>query len=175
MLTRTVRGILAATALLAAVSASAEAQSRLGATAGIALPMGDFGDVAELGFQVGGQLAMPLRERLGLRFNLDYSRYGIDGADGYWGLLGGVVNLTYDIETTSGLMPYVFGGLGYYNTKLDVDGLGSTDESDVAFNIGAGYNFSAGGRDLFVELRYLSIQTSGDALNTLPIVIGIRF
>lgn len=176
MFVRSLRGLLAATALLAAVTTTAEAQSRFGVTAGISSPMGDFGDAADLGFTVGGQYAIPLKDALGLRINADWSRFGLpSGVDGNWQLLGLMANLTYDINTGSGFKPYLLGGLGYYNYKLDIDGLGSGDESDLAWNIGAGYNFEISGKKLFAEIRYLSIQAEGDALTTLPVVIGIRF
>lgn len=176
MFVRSLRGLLAATALLAAVTTTAEAQSRFGVTAGISSPMGDFGDAADLGFTVGAQYAMPLKDALGLRFNADWSRFGLpDGVDGSWSLLGAMANVTYDIKTESGFAPYVLGGIGFYQYTLDIDGLGSADESDLAWNVGAGYNFKWGERSLFAEIRYLSIQAEGDALNTLPVVIGFRF
>jgi opacity protein-like surface antigen len=173
MFVRSLRGLLAATALLAAVTTTAEAQSRFGVTAGISSPMGDFGDVADLGFTVGAQYAMPLSGAVGLRFNGDYSRFGANGVDANWSLLGAMANLTYDINTESGFKPYLLGGLGFYNVDLDLAGVDS--ESELAWNVGAGYNFKWGERNLFAEIRYLSIQTEGDAITTLPVVIGFRF
>lgn len=179
MLARTLRGVLAATALVAAVSTTAEAQEAskgLGVYGGIALPMGDFGDAAELGFLVGGQYSIPLQNALGVRINADWNRFGLpDDVDGNWSLLGAMVNLTYNIETSTALKPYLLGGLGFYQYTLDIDGLGSSDDSGLGFNIGAGYNFMAGGRNLFAEIRYVSISTDGDALTMLPVTIGIRF
>lgn len=179
MIARSIRGLFAATALMTVAATGVQAQEAtkgIGATAGVALPMGDFGDIAGLGFHIGGQYAMPLQNALGLRFNLDYGRYGLENnVDGNTSLLGGVVNLTFNIETGTGLKPYIFGGLGFYNTKIEIDGFGSDDSSDMALNFGAGYNFAMGGKSLFTEVRYLSIQGDGGNLNTLPIVIGLRF
>ena len=178
MLVRTLRGLAAATALIAAVSSSSAAQaptneSRFGVNAGIALPMGDFGDAAELGFHLGGHIQMPLGEMLKLRVNGDFGSYGLpDGVDGSWTLLGGMANIVLPITTSSALKPYVFGGLGMYKWKIDIDGLGAIDDTKLAFNVGAGYDF---GKNFFTEIRFLSIQTDNDALNTLPIVIGLRF
>lgn len=174
MIARAFRGTLAVAALLVAVSTTADAQSRFGATAGIALPTGDLGDIADLGFHAGAQFQMPLGEKLGLRFNGDFGRYGLSDVDGDVTMLGGVANLVYNIETGTGLMPYVFGGLGFYNTKIESGGF-SVDESDLAFNVGAGYTFKLGNLNMFTEVRYLSIQADGDAITTLPIVLGIRF
>lgn len=174
-----VRSTMLATALVFAAStaqAQAAAESRFGVKAGIALPMGDFADAAGLGFHVGGHVGIPLKNALSLRIDADYGRYsgeddlGIDNAS----LLGGVVNLVYKIETQSELKPYILGGLGFYNWKFEGGGV-TVDDSDLAFNVGVGYDFKMGGKSLFTELRFLSVQTDGDALNTLPIVIGLRF
>lgn len=176
MIARSLRGLVAATVLVAGVASVSEAQMntapRFGINAGVALPMGDFGDVAGLGIHAGAHLGMDLGESgmWGLRFNLDYGNYG--GEDGFDNstLLGGMVNIVMNVNTESAWKPYLIGGLGYYN--YDISGF---DDSDLAFNVGAGYNFMMGNSSLFTELRFVSIQTEGDALNTLPIVIGLRF
>jgi hypothetical protein len=180
MLRTMLRGLTAATALLVLTSAAANAQmasSRFGVNAGIALPMGDFGDAAGLGFHVGGHVALPLQGALGLRFDADFGRYGGESGTGIDNvtLLGGVANLVYRLQTQSELKPYILGGLGYYNTKITANGGGSGDASDLAFNVGVGYDFKMGNSNLYTELRYLSIQGDGGSLNTLPIVIGLRF
>jgi opacity protein-like surface antigen len=176
MIQRSLRGLVAATVLVAAVSTAAEAQassaSRFGLSAGVALPMGDFGDFVGLGFQIGGHLQMPLGSTLKLRINADWGRYGGDvpGLDNAT-LLGGMANLVLPITTTSDLKPYIFGGLGFYQYEFSP---GGSSESDMAFNVGVGYDFTLGNSKLFTEIRYLSIQ-SDPAINTLPIVIGLRF
>lgn len=178
MISRSLRGLVAATVLVAGVATVAEAQmetpSRFGIKAGVALPMGDFGDAAGLGIHAGAHLGFGMTENLGLRFDVDYGYYdgenGVDNAT----LLGGVANLVLDIPTESGFQPYVFGGLGLYNWKFSTP-VGDADDSDLAFNVGAGYDFMMGSQSWFAELRFLSIQRDGDALNSLPIVIGLRF
>lgn len=179
MISRFFRGLVAATALVAGVATVAEAQmsspSRFGIKAGVALPMGTFGDAAGLGIHAGAHLGFPMTDNLGLRFDADYGYYSGEGAVDKVTLLGGVANLMLNIPTESGFKPYVFGGLGFYNWKFDRGTLPSVDASDLAFNVGAGYDFTMGSRSWFTELRFLSIQRDGDALNTLPIVIGMRF
>lgn len=177
MMVRAFRGLVAATVLVAAVATTAEAQassSRFGINAGIALPMGDFGDAVGMGIHAGGHFSMGLSGNLGLRINADYGRYSGEDGTGIDNVtfLGGVANLVYNINTSSGLKPYIFGGLGFYNWKVDPF---DVSESDLAFNVGAGYDFTLGSAKMFTEVRYLSIQSEGEATNTLPIVIGIRF
>lgn len=180
MIVRSVRTALAAVALVSvsAISAQAQDSKGFGVTAGLALPTGDLSDAeAGLGFQIGGQYSMPLQGALGLRFNADWSRFGIDatGVEGSYSLLGGTANLVYNISTGTGLKPYLLGGLGFSNFKVDIDGGGSNDESGVAFNVGAGYNFQMGGRNLFAEIRYVNVDVDGGSATYIPIVIGLRF
>jgi len=179
MIGRTFRGLMAATVLVAAVSTAAEAQMssspRFGIKAGVAMPLGDFGDVAGLGIHAGAHVGMPLGTgNWGLRFDADYGRYAGEGIIDNVSQLGGVANVILNVQTESAWKPYLLAGLGYYNTKVEAGG-GSVDDSNMAFNVGAGYNFTMGSSNLFTELRFLSIQTDGDALNAFPIVIGLRF
>jgi opacity protein-like surface antigen len=172
--------VLATASLLVVAASTAKAQvaeSRFGLKAGIALPMGDFGDFAGLGFHVGGHLSIPLQGQIALRFDADYGRY--EGENGIIvdnvSLLGGMANLVFNLQTQSELKPYLLGGVGFYNVTLTGNGGGSADDSALAFNVGIGYDFNLGGSKLFTELRYLSIQNEGGSTNTLPIVLGLRF
>lgn len=177
MLVRTLRGLVAATALLAAVSSTAAAQaatgeSRLALTGGVDMPMGDFGDVAKMGFVVGGQFSMPLGEILKLRLNADYARNGFHDdvvallGDGNWTRLGIMANVVYPIGGEMGA--YGLGGLGFNSVNTDLSG--SEAESDLAWNLG----FGVGKGRWFVEARYQSIMSDPN-LTSLPIVFGIRF
>ncbi len=180
MFARALRGVAAATVLVVAASSSADAQaassSRFGVNGGVSLPMGDFGDAVGLGFHVGGHFQKAINDKLHFRANLELGRYGGDDdtpIDNVM-IMGAVANLVLPINTQSALKPYLLGGLGFYNWSVSTD-LGDNDESDLAFNIGAGYDFKWGSKSMFTELRYLSILSEGEATNMLPIVIGIRF
>lgn len=177
MLVRTLRGLAAATALLAAVSSTAAAQaatseSRFAVSGGVDMPMGDFADAAKMGFVVGGQFTMPLGEILKLRLNADYAINGFHDdlvtfiGDGNWTRLGVMANVIYPIGGEMGL--YGLGGLGFNSVNTDLDG--SEAEGDLAWNLGVGL----GKGRWFVEARYQSIMSDTD-LTSLPIVFGIRF
>lgn len=176
MIARTFRGLMAATVLVAAVSTAAEAQMtsspRFGVKAGVAMATGDVGENLGLGIHAGAHLGMALGTSgmWGLRFDVDYGNYGgEDGAEDL-SLLGGVANIMMNVQTESAWKPYLFAGIGYYNASA-----GDNDNSDIAFNVGAGYNFTMGAGNWFTELRYLSVQGDDDSFNTIPIVIGLRF
>ncbi|MDH5235012.1 MAG: porin family protein [Gemmatimonadota bacterium] len=180
MLVRSIRGLVAATLLVAVAATASQAQmaktSHFGLSGGISAPMGDFGDAADLGFIVGGQWSTGLGEKLNLRINVDLSRYGLpSGVDGNWMLIGGIANIVYPIATESGLKPYVLGGLGMINSKATITGFGDASSTDLAFNGGIGFDFTMGSRSWFTEVKYVSIQADGASVNYVPVVLGIKF
>ena len=180
MFVRSIRSLLAATALVAVAATAAQSQmassSRFGINAGISSPMKNFGDDAELGFTVGAHFTPALGEKLRLRINVDLSRYGLpSGTDGSWMLIGGMANLVLPITTGSGFKPYVLAGLGMTNAKLDITGFGSRSWTELAFNGGVGYEFDMGSRAWFVEFKYVAVQLDGGSLDYLPIVLGLKF
>ena len=177
MLVRALRGLVAATALLAAVSSTSAAQaptneSRFAVTGGVDMPMGDFADLANMGFVIGGQFTMPLGEVLKFRLNADYAMNGFHDdlvnflGDGNFTRLGVMANVIYPIGGEMGL--YGLGGLGFNSVNTDLDG--SEAEGDVAWNLGVGL----GKGRWFVEARYQSIMSDPN-LTSLPIVFGLRF
>lgn len=181
MLVRTIRGLLATTLLVALTASASHAQmessSRFGINAGIAAPMGDFGDATERGFIVGAQFTMPLGEKLKLRLNADLSRYGIaDGVDGNWMLIGGMANLVIPIPSSSEPKAYVLGGVGVTDcAKLDITGSPNSSTSAVAFNGGLGFNFNTGSPAWFTEVKFVSIRMEGSWMSYVPVVLGLKF
>lgn len=180
MIVRSVRTVLAAVALVSVSAFSLQAQQSngLGLSAGFALPTGDLSDAeAGLGFQIGGEYLKTLQGPLSLRFNVDYTRFGIDasGVNGSYSNLAGMANLVYNINTTSSFHPYLIGGLGFGNFTADIDGFGAQTESGLGFNVGAGYHFEMSGKKWFTELRFVSQDAGGDPITYVPIVLGFRF
>ena len=171
MLVRTLRGLAAASLLVVAVSSVGQAQeasaSRFAVTGGIVAPMGDFGDAADMGFQVGGSWTKGLNDMFKLRINADYSNLGTKGVDGTWTQIGAMANLVHDYKVGM----YALAGLGMVNTKIDITGLGNDSSSDLAWNVGGGFNVNK----WFIEARYQSINADGGSINSLPIVFGWRF
>jgi opacity protein-like surface antigen len=52
----------------------------------------------------------------------------------------------------------------------------SASETKVTFGGGAGVKFRAGSRaSVFIEGRYLTINTSGSNANFIPITLGVSF
>jgi opacity protein-like surface antigen len=168
--------LLAVMALVVAARPASAQGIRWGVGAGLLMPMGDYGDADKMGFlgAVGGTYNLP--NSLGIRVDLSYGTTSEkDGVTAHsTKLMGGMASLVYSFGS-AGAKPYVTGGLGMTNAKVDVGGT-SASETKVTFGFGAGLAFplGTGGNRLFVESRYTNISTD-PSLTYLPIVVGISF
>lgn len=172
--------LLVAAAGLTMFAAPAIAQDlrpfRFGVQGGASFPMGDEGDVVDMGFIVGGLADWNLVNLpIGIRFNVDYQRWAYSSdlgpeADGEnTSMISGTAAAMYSVPTTGGISPYVLGGLGFYRSTCSLANCGS--ETDLGFNVGGGLNFNLGAMDTFVEARYHSV----DGGSFVPLTFGIRF
>lgn len=174
MIARFVRGAIAATALLVAVSSTAQAQGKFGAMAGIALPMGDLGDDFDMGFGIGGNFYQGINDMITLRVDLDWSTFGASDFDADYTQLGLMANAMLPFNTGTGLMPYGLVGVGFYQGKSSGGGA-SVDDSNLAWNVGAGFNFKMSNANLFAEVVYRSTKFQDQDATSLPVRVGIRF
>lgn len=170
--------LLVVMALVVVATRPASAQNiRWGVGAGLLMPMGNYGDVDKLGFTggLGGTYYLP--GGVGIRADVSYGttseKSGITPHTTK--ILGGMASVVYAFGT-AGPKPYIMGGLGLSNVKVDVSGT-SASETKVSFGFGAGVSLpmGTGGSRLFAETRYTSVSTSGSSINFLPIVVGISF
>lgn len=175
---RIVRGLLVAgvVATVAAGSASAQARGYIGFGGGVSIPTGDFGDSFGTGFlgQVVAGITGPTG-KLGGRVNGTYTRHSHDILDDtnvrFIGAMGDLVFTPGQPEAK--MRPYLLGGLGFQNGKSNATGAeGSTE---FAYNFGAGVNIGMGRAKLFIEGRWLSIQTEGESTSLIPLSVGVRF
>jgi hypothetical protein len=172
--------VLAAGAALTLTAATADAQSQVrahvgpyfGVGAGLAIPTGDFGDVAGTGWNALAQIGYEMASGLGVRGDFYYGQHSADPGDGKFKFAGGLGNVTYTFRSEGKLHPYIVGTIGMMNGKFeDFDG-----ETDVAFGGGAGIIYHTGeDSNFFLEGRYLSINSDPSSVNLIPIQIGIRF
>lgn len=192
------RFVVGAGALLIAATVQAQGTSstttrpfKIGGALGASIPLGDFGDGADLGFHLGGLIEYkPQALPLDLRGEITYNRFGlkegsfgedpalgdVDGNASILNFLGNVVFPFGDVEAPG--RPYVIGGLGVYRLKVSGEFAGF-DISDTAtkfgINVGAGYSFNLSGFDAFVEARFHSIFTEESNTTMLPLSFGFRF
>ncbi len=182
-----IRGAAIGLALaLSAQVAQAQAGLSLGLGAGAVIPTGSMGDVNSTGWS--GQAALrvkPAVSPLGFQVDAFYSRFGLgNDLDGHSRLLGGTANMVFAFPSAAVARPYLIGGLGVYNGKTSLEGLGST-ESQTKFgaNAGAGFDLKLGSASLFAEGRFHAIFKGAVDVESLeettaymvPLTLGLRW
>lgn len=173
--------VLSASTLAAQGAATATKPISFGISAGATMPMGDFGDAAATGFNVGGLLeAKPAAMPVAFRFEVDYNRHSFSDdlsalADGNFNVISGTANVAYKFPTTtSPVRPYILGGVGMYRMGVEIEDE-SDSETKMGLNGGAGIEIPLSGFTSFIELRYHTVFTDDSNTNYMPIKFGIRF
>ena len=191
------RFVVGAGALLIAATAQAQATTdgrpfKLGGALGATLPLGDFGDGADLGFHFGGLIEYkPAAFPVNLRGEITYHRLGLNedffaGEDPIFGDVDGNVSILSFIgngllpfgDPASTARPYAIGGLGLYRLKFSGDIAGfdiSETETKFGLNVGGGFTFNLSGFETFVEARFHSVFTDDSNTNFIPISFGFKF
>jgi hypothetical protein len=172
-MTRRLLAVLAA-GLLAAAPSTLHAQS-ISLAGGLSLPVSDMGDVYQsgyngtLGFNFGAPL-IPVGARIEGSIN-GFNQKGSGSGD--LRVLSATANATFGLG-----MPYLIGGVGYYNARIKTT-LGTLTaedtESGAGFNIGAGLSFPLPSLSPFVEVRYHQMLGDNDSIKFVPITFGIKF
>jgi opacity protein-like surface antigen len=191
------RFVVGAGALLIAATAQAQATTdgrpfKLGGALGATLPLGDFGDGADLGFHFGGLIEYkPSSVPINLRGEITYHRNGLkDGffddfpgvdVDGNSSILGFIGNAFFPFgDPASTARPYAIGGLGVYRLGFSGDVEGSNIDLDISetkfgLNVGGGFTFNLSGFETFVEARFHSVFTEASNTNFIPLSFGFKF
>ena len=169
---------LAVFAVLALAVAARPAMSqglRYGVSAGVLMPMGDYGTADKMGFVGGAGATYWLTGgNIGVRGDLSYSQTSHDGIDGNTKMIGGMASVVYALQPASAPARFmVTGGLGFYNVKESIT---DASESKLAFGFGAAVAFKlgTGSTRLVVGTRYASVTTD-PSLNFVPITVGLTF
>lgn len=178
---RTLLAVLAVGCLAVVAAPQVSAQGiRWGVGGGLVMPMGDYGDADKLGFigGVGGTYWMT-GGQLGIRGEFTYSstseKSGVTPHKTKF--IGGMASVVYGLGAASAsARPYVLGGLGLYNAKIDVTGVGSASETKLGFGGGVGVSLKmgTGGTRIFGEARYMNVTTD-PSLSYIPLIVGISF
>jgi opacity protein-like surface antigen len=172
---------LAVLGVAAVVNASVvEAQSpiRFGIAGGLTLPTGEDKDVVDNGFHgqimLGfGMMAMPVKLRADLSYHSFDGKDDILFGDASVRVIGGALNAIIGMGGV-GVKPYLTGGLGLYNSKLEFDG-GDESATDFGINGGVGLEFGLTGLSTFLEVRYINVFSEGESTGVIPITFGILF
>lgn len=160
-----------------AFAQSADAQTRFGIAAGLAVPTGDFGDVASSGFNVEGSVEFkPMTMPFGIRADLFYNRFGIDvsGVDGNFTALGAALNALFQMSGV-GAAPYLLVGPTITNLDGEVNGSSGEGETKIGAQGGVGVKFPLSGFTSKVEARFNTIFTENENTNLFIVNFGVLF
>jgi opacity protein-like surface antigen len=173
---------VAAAVGIGAAASNADAQSsmlsgfQIGASAGVAIPTGDLGNVASTGYNVTLMAGFkPTLIPLGVRLEAAYNQFGLKGNDGNVNIPAFTGNLTYTFPTVS-FSPYAIGGAGLYRVNVDPNPGTSAGENKFGFNIGGGIKIPlTSSFETFVEARYNHVSLDNGSFSFVPITVGILF
>ena len=179
---RSVLGVMTAIVAIATSAPAAQAQNPMsfGIAAGASIPMGDLGDVASTGWHGMATLGfMPSMLPFGMRIDGMYNSMSADEdvfGDASFRIIGANANAVISMPAMV-TSPYLIGGIGMYNSKLDSDvpDFDVDGETDFGINIGIGAKFNLSGFGTFAEIRYHNIFTEDSSTQFLPITFGIMF
>ncbi len=186
------RRLLAGAAVAAVVgvlgtAGSAGAQGPFGLTVpvsveargGVAIPSGDFADVADAGFGIGASVHVQVAPRVSVYGGYSWTEFDLDGpsADGTdrgWELGGRVA------FPGVGYSPWVRAGLLFHDFDVEVAGVDFDGDDDVGFEVGAGAAFPLGPRVSvspgFAYRRYSTefFDGSDRSVSYLSLDVGLR-
>ncbi len=174
--------VMLAVALCVVAARPATAQGlRYGVSAGVLLPLGDYGTGDKMGFVGGAGATYWLAgQPIGIRGDLSYSQTSHDEAvsvAGHTKIMGGMASVVYALNPASAPARILLNaGLGFYNVKIDATGGGSASESKIGFGggVAVAFKMGTGSTRLIVGTRYTSVSTSAK-LTFLPITVGLTF
>ena len=178
-----IRGaVLGLAVVLSAQAAQAQGLS-FGVGGGVVVPTGTLSDGNSTGYSGSALLRVqPPTSPVGLQVDASYTRFGLEGIDGHSRMLSGTANAVYAFPGASMAKPYLIGGLGLYNGKTTIDGVGSSEsQTKFGLNAGAGFDFGLGKAKLFAEGRFHAIMkgvSDGSDEKTaymIPLTVGVRF
>ena len=160
------------------VAVQAQGSVKFGVAAGATFPTGDAGDSYDWGYHVAGSITgKPMASPVGIRGEVMYHQLTgkddallgkLDNAN----IIAGLINAELGMGGV-GARPYLIGGIGWYRLDFGSD---LDSQNKFGFNIGAGLDFGLADFDAFIEARYHSVQTDGDAnLSIVPVTFGLRF
>jgi hypothetical protein len=172
--------------LVSAQAVQAQTSMSLGLGGGAAVPTGTMSDGAKTGWssEVVARVK-PAASPVGLQLDGFYNRFALDGIDGNSRMIGGTANAVLAFPIAGRAHPYLIGGVGVYNGKTTVTGLGSSEsETKFGANAGAGLDVGLGkSAALFAEGRLHAIFNGVTDLNTaqdgtaymVPVTLGLRW
>ncbi len=174
------------TLALVAIFASpslASAQQRttpvsFGVSGGLSLPVGDLGDAVDAGYNITGHiwLSPASFKTVSFRGDVSYDNWSYKKFSASTRNLGVVANaIIHPSVSKSTVVPYIIGGVGFFNGKSFTTVSSSRTSSDPGVQVGGGIEFKLSGFSTFAEAKFVNVFTNGNATNWVPITFGVRF
>ena len=146
---------------------------------GVGIPLGTYDDLVKIGWQGGAAVSFtPRTIPVAIRLDGNYAQFSDETPlDIKNQLIYGTANAVYRFQSSEGsrFKPYLIGGGGVYNSKATGDDALEGSTTEFGINLGAGFQFEAGGTGLFLEGRWHNIFLEGDNVKFLPLTIGVTF
>jgi hypothetical protein len=154
------------------------------ARGGVAVPTGDFGEVARNGFVVGGSITYHAVPLVGIYVGASYAQMPvIDVGDDY----GDYKDTGFELGARVGIPtplipidPWIKGGVAFRRLQLDVAGT-ETDAFDdwgIGYEVGAGLGFGFGPISITPGVGYVSYRVDDDGddatVSYVKAEIGVR-
>lgn len=182
--------LMLAVILMAGFSSQSFGQIKIGANAGIGLPMGDFGDGYKMGFGGSVEGKYFLNDKIAVGASIGYYSFTLKDemltilqsfsesiTDSKYTVMPILATVDYYFAT-EGFKPYVGAGVGLYSAKIKVsdsklgDGEETSSDMGIAPTVGFCYGLSEK-IDLNVNAKYNMIFTEGSSTTYLGINAGI--
>jgi opacity protein-like surface antigen len=166
--------------ILVAGFTNAQGKMALGLNAGIALPMGDFGDGYDMGFGGNGLFVYHVSPNVDVTGSVGYLTWsGKDAIDGStFSSIPVMVGARY-LFGQGKFHPYLGAELGMHFASFDYEFMGvdySSSDSYFGWGAGAGFLYQIGNNmDLDVAAKYNSISSEGSASDYVSVFVGILF
>jgi len=178
--------VLMAVAVLGSLSFAQKGAMSLGGGLGLFMPMGDFADVANMGFGIIPQFEYTMNEKINLTGNIGYVSWGGESIN--LGSYGTWEYSFHDIPILAGAK-YYFGegkmkpygmakfGMHMFGVTVKVAGISeSASETYFGFDFGGGMEMPINEKMHFdMAGAFQTIMSEGSSSNNLVIFAGIKY
>jgi hypothetical protein len=151
-----------------------EGKMHVGAQVGLSVPMGNFGDAANLGFGVLGNFYYGINQNIDITGTVGYESWGSDVSGVSFSNVPILAGIRYYFQRSQ-LTPYGVAEIGINNFSASYSnsyfGSYSATSTDFGLNLGGGFLYSLGNMDLDVNAKINIISDS----NNLTLFAGVRF
>lgn len=180
-MTRILPRLALMTALVAPAILPAQSTDKLvsiGVSGGLSLPLGDFADRVNSGYNVTGHVHVnpAALKAFRLRADVSFDQWDSNFTNLLTRSLGLMGNVVFEVPSAASarVKPYVLGGLGVHNGRFVVNDR-AVDDSNFGLQAGGGLTIQLSGFASFAEAKFVNVFGDGSSQRFVPITFGVRF